>query len=58
MRARDRRLIALAAVLVAASPALVLLSGSSRHSPPASCETAIVVGFMGGETHMTCASPP
>jgi hypothetical protein len=58
MPTRDRRLIAVAAVLVAASPALVLLSGSSRHAPPKSCATSIVAGFMGGETHTRCASPP
>ena len=48
MRGRDRRLVVLA----------VLLSGSSRHAPPQSCATAIVVGFMGGETHTRCVSPP
>ena len=58
MRGRDRRLVVLAAVLIASSPALVLLSGSSRHAPPQSCATAIVAGFMGGETHTRCVSPP
>jgi hypothetical protein len=53
---RDRRLIALAAVLVAASPAAVLLSGGSRHAPPRTCATTIVAGFMGGETHTRCIS--
>jgi len=52
---RDRRLVAVAALLVALSPVLVLLSGSSRHAPPATCSTAIVAGFMGGETHTVCA---
>ncbi|MDE3191020.1 MAG: hypothetical protein KGL94_09400 [Acidobacteriota bacterium] len=51
---RDRGLIALAAVLVASSPAAVLLSGGSRHAPPRNCRTTIVAGFMGGVTHTTC----
>ncbi|MGH2971949.1 MAG: hypothetical protein ACRDLE_07480 [Gaiellaceae bacterium] len=54
---RERKLIAVAALLVAASPALLLLSGSSRHAPPSNCSTAIVAGFMGGETHTRCAPP-
>jgi hypothetical protein len=48
--------IALAVVLVAASPAAVLLSGGSRHATPRTCATAIVAGFMGGETRTRCIS--
>jgi hypothetical protein len=50
--------IAVAALLVAASPALVLLSGGSRHAPPSNCTTRIEAGVMGGVTHTICATPP
>ncbi len=29
-----------------------------HHAPPAGCKTVIRAGFMGGETHVVCASSP
>ncbi|HEY2072814.1 MAG TPA: hypothetical protein VGG88_04490 [Gaiellaceae bacterium] len=54
---RDRWFIGLAAIAAAASTAGFALT-SHHQPPPAGCVSTIVVGFMGGETHVTCATPP
>lgn len=57
LQARDRWFIGFAAVAVIVVTAGFLLM-SHRQSTPEGCTTEIVAGFMGGETHLVCASPP
>jgi hypothetical protein len=58
IRPRDVWFIGAVVLLaVALIPVAVLFSGG-RHAPPAGCKTVIRAGFMGGETHVVCASGP
>jgi len=58
IRRRDVWFIGAVVLLaVVLTPVAVLMSGG-RHAPPAGCKTVIRAGFMGGETHVVCASAP
>jgi hypothetical protein len=54
---RDRWLVAVA-VLVTAATVPAALALSRGHAARSNCTSVIVPGFMGGETHMRCVSPP
>ena len=54
---RDRLFIGLVAVAAVVLTSAFLLLGHHQSTPPG-CTTEIVAGFMGGETHLVCASPP